>query len=107
MYSLLFFSPIVFPSQCLTCLVKVDTETSGSITTSECTDGANTKNLLCHPCSCYTYYKIFNGFVLPREGQAIIFVIDSADKLRMVVAKEELDTLLNHPGMYMYINQNS
>ena len=33
-----------------------------------------------------------------REGQAIIFVIDSADKLRMVVAKEELDTLLNHPG---------
>lgn len=33
-----------------------------------------------------------------REGQAIIFVIDSSDKLRMVVAKEELDTLLNHPG---------
>lgn len=36
-----------------------------------------------------------------REGQAIIFVIDSADKLRMVVAKEELDTLLNHPGMFV------
>lgn len=36
--------------------------------------------------------------LFPREGQAIIFVIDSADKLRMVVAKEELDTLLNHPG---------
>lgn len=36
-----------------------------------------------------------------REGQAIIFVIDSADKLRMVVAKEELDTLLNHPGMFI------
>lgn len=35
---------------------------------------------------------------LYREGQAIIFVIDSSDKLRMVVAKEELDTLLNHPG---------
>nr|XP_014342355.1 PREDICTED: ADP-ribosylation factor-like protein 6 [Latimeria chalumnae] len=34
-----------------------------------------------------------------REGQAIIFVIDSSDKLRMVVAKEELDTLLNHPDM--------
>ncbi|KPP56278.1 ADP-ribosylation factor-like protein 6-like [Scleropages formosus] len=33
-----------------------------------------------------------------KEGQAIIFVIDSGDKLRMVVAKEELDTLLNHPG---------
>lgn len=42
-------------------------------------------------------------FVLLREGQAIIFVIDSADKLRMVVAKEELDTLLNHPGKLMYI----
>ncbi|KAG7264681.1 hypothetical protein CRUP_035340 [Coryphaenoides rupestris] len=34
-----------------------------------------------------------------KEGQAIIFVIDSADKLRMVVAKEELDTLLNHPDV--------
>ncbi|XP_059777328.1 ADP-ribosylation factor-like protein 6 isoform X1 [Balaenoptera ricei] len=33
-----------------------------------------------------------------KEGQAIIFVIDSSDRLRMVVAKEELDTLLNHPG---------
>ncbi|XP_056415297.1 ADP-ribosylation factor-like protein 6 isoform X4 [Hyla sarda] len=31
-----------------------------------------------------------------KEGQAIIFVIDSSDKLRMVVAKEELETLLNH-----------
>ncbi|XP_038139712.1 ADP-ribosylation factor-like protein 6 isoform X3 [Cyprinodon tularosa] len=34
-----------------------------------------------------------------KEGQAIIFVIDSADKLRMVVAKEELDNLLNHPDI--------
>ncbi|KAI5089903.1 ADP-ribosylation factor-like protein 6, partial [Silurus meridionalis] len=34
-----------------------------------------------------------------KEGQAIIFVIDSSDKLRMVVAKEELDTLLNHPDV--------
>ncbi|KAL6087951.1 hypothetical protein STEG23_034976, partial [Scotinomys teguina] len=34
-----------------------------------------------------------------RDGQAIIFVIDSSDKLRMVVAKEELDTLLNHPDI--------
>lgn len=40
-------------------------------------------------------------FLLLREGQAIIFVIDSADKLRMVVAKEELDTLLNHPGLWL------
>lgn len=38
-------------------------------------------------------------YVVYREGQAIIFVIDSGDKLRMVVAKEELDTLLNHPGI--------
>ncbi|XP_016055166.1 PREDICTED: ADP-ribosylation factor-like protein 6 isoform X2 [Miniopterus natalensis] len=34
-----------------------------------------------------------------KDGQAIIFVIDSSDRLRMVVAKEELDTLLNHPGI--------
>ncbi|KAF4106580.1 hypothetical protein G5714_012570 [Onychostoma macrolepis] len=34
-----------------------------------------------------------------KEGQAVIFVIDSGDKLRMVVAKEELDTLLNHPDI--------
>ncbi|XP_038132328.1 ADP-ribosylation factor-like protein 6 isoform X4 [Cyprinodon tularosa] len=31
-----------------------------------------------------------------KESNAIIFVIDSSDKLRMVVAKEELETLLNH-----------
>ncbi|XP_029494329.1 ADP-ribosylation factor-like protein 6 isoform X4 [Oncorhynchus nerka] len=31
-----------------------------------------------------------------KESHAIIFVIDSGDQLRMVVAKEELDTLLNH-----------
>ena len=42
-------------------------------------------------------YIIYCNIIF-REGQAIIFVIDSADKLRMVVAKEELDTLLNHPG---------
>ncbi|KAF7211704.1 ADP-ribosylation factor-like protein 6 [Nothobranchius furzeri] len=34
-----------------------------------------------------------------KDGQAIIFVIDSADQLRMVVAKEELETLLNHPDI--------
>lgn len=33
-----------------------------------------------------------------RESHAIIFVIDSSDQLRMVVAKEELDTLLTHEG---------
>nr|XP_046217075.1 ADP-ribosylation factor-like protein 6 isoform X4 [Oncorhynchus gorbuscha] len=31
-----------------------------------------------------------------KESHAIIFVIDSGDQLRIVVAKEELDTLLNH-----------
>ncbi|XP_056144917.1 ADP-ribosylation factor-like protein 6 [Lampris incognitus] len=31
-----------------------------------------------------------------KDSHAIIFVIDSGDTLRMVVAKEELDTLLNH-----------
>lgn len=41
--------------------------------------------------------------MLCREGQAIIFVIDSSDKLRMVVAKEELDTLLNHPGEEVFL----
>ncbi|XP_047419308.1 ADP-ribosylation factor-like protein 6 isoform X3 [Sciurus carolinensis] len=38
-------------------------------------------------------------FKSSREGQAIIFVIDSSDRLRMVVAKEELHTLLNHPDI--------
>ncbi|XP_068602762.1 ADP-ribosylation factor-like protein 6 [Brachionichthys hirsutus] len=31
-----------------------------------------------------------------KESHAIIFVIDSGDKLRTVVAKEEVDILLNH-----------
>ncbi|XP_030283961.1 ADP-ribosylation factor-like protein 6 isoform X2 [Sparus aurata] len=31
-----------------------------------------------------------------KASHAIIFVIDSGDKLRMVVAKEELEILLNH-----------
>ena len=38
-------------------------------------------------------------FVGPfRTAQAVIFVLDSSDKLRMVVAKEELDMLLQHTG---------
>ncbi|KAL0268673.1 UNVERIFIED_CONTAM: hypothetical protein PYX00_010517 [Menopon gallinae] len=36
------------------------------------------------------YYKDCNG---------IIFVIDSSDKLRLVVVKEELDMLLQHPDI--------
>ncbi|XP_051877808.1 ADP-ribosylation factor-like protein 6 isoform X1 [Pristis pectinata] len=34
-----------------------------------------------------------------KDAHAIIFVIDSADKLRIVVAKEELETLLIHPDI--------
>lgn len=33
------------------------------------------------------------------EAQAIIFVIDSTDKIRFCVAKEELDQLMNHAGI--------
>ena len=33
-----------------------------------------------------------------RTAEAIIFVVDSNDKLRMVVAQDELEALLNHPG---------
>lgn len=35
-----------------------------------------------------------------RNAQAIIFVVDSSDKLRIVVAKDELDILLQHPGKH-------
>ena len=34
-----------------------------------------------------------------KDAQAIIFVIDSSDKLRIVVAKEELDMLLKHVAL--------
>ncbi len=47
---------------------------------------------------CVNYNLLSCPLVLLRESHAIIFVIDSGDKLRMVVAKEELDTLLNHEG---------
>lgn len=32
--------------------------------------------------------------------QAVIFVVDAADKLRIQVAKNELDVLLAHPCKY-------
>lgn len=35
-----------------------------------------------------------------RDAQAVIFVIDSSDKLRVVVSKDELDLLLKHPGEF-------
>ncbi|XP_030850611.1 ADP-ribosylation factor-like protein 6 [Strongylocentrotus purpuratus] len=34
-----------------------------------------------------------------KDAQAIMFVIDSSDKMRVVVAKEELDMLLDHPDI--------
>ncbi|XP_064605565.1 ADP-ribosylation factor-like protein 6 [Liolophura sinensis] len=34
-----------------------------------------------------------------RECHGIIFVIDSADKMRMVVAKDELDSMLQHQDL--------
>lgn len=34
-----------------------------------------------------------------RDCHGIIFVIDSSDKLRMVVAKDEVDLLLQHPEL--------
>ena len=33
-----------------------------------------------------------------RDVEAIIFVLDSSDKLRMSVAKDELEQLLGHAG---------
>lgn len=33
------------------------------------------------------------------DVQAIIFVLDSTDKIRIVVAKEEIQILLNHPDI--------
>lgn len=38
-----------------------------------------------------------------KETHAIIFVIDSADKLRMAVAKDELDHLLSHNGRSYFV----
>lgn len=34
-----------------------------------------------------------------REAEAVIYVIDSADRLRLVVAKDELENMLKHPGL--------
>lgn len=32
-----------------------------------------------------------------KDADAIVFVIDSADRMRLVVSREELENLLNHP----------
>ncbi|GFR45967.1 hypothetical protein Agub_g7438 [Astrephomene gubernaculifera] len=34
-----------------------------------------------------------------READAVIFVVDSADKLRMVVARDEMEHMLRHPNL--------
>lgn len=34
-----------------------------------------------------------------REAQAVVFVIDSADKFRLVVAKDEMDHMLSNPSL--------
>ena len=41
-----------------------------------------------------------------RETEAIIFVIDSSDKIRIEVAKNELHTLLQHEGKNPLIKYN-
>lgn len=41
-----------------------------------------------------------------KEAEAIIFVIDSSDKIRIEVAKNELHTLLQHEGK-IPTNQNN
>jgi ADP-ribosylation factor-like protein 6 len=41
----------------------------------------------------------FDVLWIDREAQAIIFVIDSSDRFRVVVAKDEFDLLLNHPDV--------
>lgn len=41
-----------------------------------------------------------------KDCHGIIFIIDSSDKLRLVVVKEELDMLLQHPdvvGIYYFL----
>lgn len=89
----------------MTCRVKADTETFGNTTTGNRSAAIS----VIFPQQCIPSLNIFFFFffLAVREGQAIIFVIDSADKLRMVVAKEELDTLLNHPGMFIITAHDS
>ena len=39
-----------------------------------------------------------------KDCQGIIFVVDSSERLRMVVAKDELDAMLQHPLVIIIIN---
>ena len=82
-------------SQSSICLVKPDTETYGNTTTSMIQTQYTHDNRQLGRQLGLHYVLLYST---TRESQAIIFVVDSGDKLRMVVAKEELDTLLNHQG---------
>ncbi|KAG5330792.1 ARL6 protein, partial [Acromyrmex heyeri] len=41
-----------------------------------------------------------------KDCHGIIFIIDSSDKLRLVVVKEELDMLLQHPDVAVFQQKN-
>ena len=52
----------------------------------------------------FSFTNFFTStFFFYREAEAIIFVIDSSDKLRMVVAKGELDLLLEHESTILLL----
>lgn len=34
-----------------------------------------------------------------NDVKAVVYVVDASDKLRLVVAKDELEAMLNHPAM--------
>ena len=48
----------------------------------------------------YTHprHALWETLLSRRDVEAIMFVIDSSDKLRLSVAKDELDELLKHQG---------
>ena len=47
----------------------------------------------------YTTTRLCHGWsTYFRDVDAIIFVLDSSDKMRMPIAKDELDQLLQQPG---------
>jgi hypothetical protein len=55
-----------------------------------------THQLVNHRASCMAYLRCREHYYAECEG--IIFVIDSAEAVRMCVVKDELDTLLAHKG---------
>ena len=69
--------------RCLICLVRGVIEIFGNTITSRCR------------CEFYEESMLILALLF-RDAQAIIFVIDSSDKLRLVVAKDELNLLLGH-----------